>query len=551
MFRKHPAGLPFLFFTEMWERFGYYLMIGIFVLYTTDQWRDGGLALPRDQAIGIYGTYIALAYLTPFIGGLLADRLLGFRRCIIIGGTLMGIGYLLLAIPHNFQTFYAALAITIVGNGFFKPNISTLLGNLYNEDQYRAKKDEGYNIFYMGINIGALVCNFVAAYLRNTYGWSWAFVAAGVGMLIGVGVFISGMKHYAHADVPPKAAGASSGSAGVTQLLSAVLLPAALVGWAAWQIPGTIFESNLTDAFIFGCIPIVGFYLWVLYKAAPEDKPRLRALLSIYAVVIIFWAIFKQNGTALTLWAEFYTDRSMPALMEKPAQFMGMTKTYTMEPDTFPVYDHQFRVQKDPVTDKALETISIPPYFQNIAPDDRPAPGGSVYTVSTEIFQSVNPAFVVILTPLVILFFAWLRRRGKEPTTPAKIGWGLVISALSTLVTVWAVYSCHNGVEKASAWWIIATYGVITVGELCLSPMGLSMVSKMAPAHLAGLMMGGWQLATSIGNKLSGVLATMWDRYEDKANFFWVNFALLSVASIALFAMLRWLNKIFRQQGLN
>lgn len=158
---------------------------------------------------------------------------------------------------------------------------------------------------------------------------------------------------------------------------------------------------------------------------------------------------------------------------------------------------------------------------------------------------------MVVLTPLVVLFFAWMRRRGKEPTTPAKIGWGLVISALSTLVTVWAVMVCHNGAEKASAWWLIATYAVITVGELCLSPMGLSMVSKMAPAHIAGLMMGGWQLATSIGNKLSGVLAAMWDKYDDKALFFWVNFALLSLAALSLFAMLRWLNRVFREQGLS
>ena len=143
------------------------------------------------------------------------------------------------------------------------------------------------------------------------------------------------------------------------------------------------------------------------------------------------------------------------------------------------------------------------------------------------------------------------RRRGKEPTTPAKIGWGLIISALSTLVTVWAVYACHNGVEKSSAWWIIATYGVITAGELFLSPMGLSMVSKMAPRHITGLMMGGWQLATSLGNKLSGVLATMWDKYDDKTNFFWVNFVLLSTSALALFAMLKWLNRIFKEKGLN
>jgi POT family proton-dependent oligopeptide transporter len=219
-----------------------------------------------------------------------------------------------------------------------------------------------------------------------------------------------------------------------------------------------------------------------------------------------------------------------------------------VEEGNYPVYDEQFRTQKGP-DGKILMGASLPPYFHNIPESDRPAPGTSVKLVSTEIFQSVNPLFVILLTPVVIWFFSWLRIRKKEPTTPSKIGWGLIISALSTLVTVAAVYSCHNGLEKASAWWIIATYCVVTFGELCLSPMGLSMVSKMAPPRIAGLMMGGWQLATSLGNKLSGILAKLWDNYDDKANFFWVNFILLSIAALVLFALLKWLNRIFKEQG--
>ena len=459
----------------------------------------------------------------------------------------MGIGYLLLAIPNNLTTFYLSLGVMILGNGFFKPNISTLLGNLYNEDRYRAQKDDGYNIFYMGINIGALVCNFVAAYLRNTYGWGYAFAAAGIGMFIGVGVFLAGTRHLVHADVPKEA---NPAEAGVLTLLSSVLLPAIVTGLLAWNIPGNILGSDSTDAFIFGSIPVIGFFLWILFKASAEEKPRIRALLSIYAVVIVFWAVFKQNGTALTTWAQFYTDRSMPAWQETPAKFMGMVQEVTYEPDTFPLYDVQFRTHKDPATGKIAEGVTLPPYFQNIPQAEHPAPGTSVKLVSTEIYQSVNPFFVIVLTPLVVLFFGMLRKRKREPTTPAKIGLGLVISALSTLVTVWAVYACHNGLEKASVWWLVATYGVVTVGELCLSPMGLSMVSKMAPPRIAGLMMGGWQLSTSIGNKLSGILATMWDSYDNKAHFFWVNFALLAAAAGVLFLMLRWLNRMFRDQGL-
>ena len=472
---KHPKALPYLFLTEMWERFGYYLMIGIFLLYMTDT--EGGLGFDRALGSDVFGTFIAMVYITPFVGGLLADRILGFRRSIVIGGILMGIGYLMLAIPHNLTTFYAALFVMILGNGFFKPNISTLLGNLYNEEPYKSRKDDGYSIFYMGINIGALICNFVAAFLRNHYGWGYAFAAAGIGMFVGVAVFISGWKHYAHADVRKEVA-PNEGS--VTTLLTSVLLPALITGALAWKIPGNIFGSDSTDAFLFGSMPVVGFYLWILRKAAADEKSRIKALLAVYAVVIVFWAVFKQNGTALTIWAEYYTDRSMPALVEPIADALGSTQEVSMVEKEYPVYDHQFRTTKD-ADGKIVKAVGLPPYFLNIPANERPPAGSTIQLVSTEIFQSVNPLFVIILTPVVIFVFSWLRRRDRSPTTPGKIGWGLIISALSTLVTVWGVYACNNGAVKASAWWVIMTYFVITFGELCLSPMGLSMVSKMSP----------------------------------------------------------------------
>jgi POT family proton-dependent oligopeptide transporter len=198
--RKHPKALPYLFLTEMWERFGYYLMLGIFSLYMIDNVENGGMGFPSGKKSDIYGTYLGLVYLTPFIGGLLADRILGYRRSIVIGGLLMACGYLGMAMPGE-TPFYISLLLIIVGNGFFKPNISTLLGNLYNEDPYKANKDAGYNIFYMGINVGAFACNFVAAYMRINYGWGWAFGAAGVGMIVGIITFLIGTKHVKAADV--------------------------------------------------------------------------------------------------------------------------------------------------------------------------------------------------------------------------------------------------------------------------------------------------------------------------------------------------------------
>ncbi|MEO6305321.1 MAG: MFS transporter, partial [Bacteroidia bacterium] len=206
----------------------------------------------------------------------------------------------------------------------------------------------------------------------------------------------------------------------------------------------------------------------------------------------------------------------------------------------------QFRPIKN-ANGEPIKCKDYPAYFKNIDNAKMLAHGESVSLVNTEIFQSVNPFFVVTLTPLIIAFFAFMRKRGKEPTTASKIAYGLLISALSTLIMVVAVYVTDNGMHKASAWWLIACYGVVTVGELLLSPMGLSMVSKLSPVRLTALMMGGWSLATSIGNKLSGVLAKNWDKFDNKANYFWLNFALLMFAFVIMMLLLKRLNLVFKE----
>ncbi len=328
-----------------------------------------------------------------------------------------------------------------------------------------------------------------------------------------------------------------------------------LLFWTLYKLMNIVWRNikifkQFQKSSSLNCKAIRGSQEFYSSKNSTLSARMMIVALSIYAVVIVFWAVFKQNGTALTTWAEYYTDRQMPAWVAKPAESLKMAQIVNMDEASYPQYDAQFRKAKD-ANGQVLKINTFDPYFLNVPEAERPPVGQNVSLVSTEIYQSVNPFFVIVLTPIVIWFFSYLRKRGKEPTTPAKIGWGLIISALSTLVTVWAVYACHNGVEKSSAWWIIATYGVITAGELFLSPMGLSMVSKMAPRHITGLMMGGWQLATSLGNKLSGVLATMWDKYDNKANFFLVNFVLLIISAIALFAMLKWLNRVFKEKGLS
>ncbi|MGV3596972.1 MAG: peptide MFS transporter [Bacteroidota bacterium] len=561
---KHPKGLYVLFFTEMWERFGYYLMLGIFSLYMLDSWDAGGMGFSAGTKSDIYGTYLGLVYLTPFIGGLLADRVFGYRKSIVAGGLLMAAGYLGMSI-HNETAFYISLLLIILGNGFFKPNISTLVGNLYNDDRYKANKDSGYNIFYMGINIGAFVCNFVAAYMRNNFGWGYAFAAAGIGMLVGVVVFLSGTKHVKEADVMKPV---QQGDMSLMQIFLSVLLPMFIFGVLGYIIPGNLLGSDTNDAFIFGCLPVVGFFIYLYVKANQEDKRPIGALLSVYACIVVFWAVFHQNGDALTVWAEDFTNREMPAAIEGASNTLGMSQTVTYN-ESIDYSEEQFKSRMDSLSEVKKNLMSqnnaaaanevtmqikveesSRKYFENLPKDQWPEKGKDLKLISSELYQSINPFWVVLLTPVVVGIFGFLRSRRKEPTTPGKIAIGLLITALSALVMVGAVKATNLDSEKASSWWLIMTYCVITVGELCLSPMGLSLVSKLSPPRITALMMGGFFLSTSIGNKLAGMLSGLWEGFEDKSNFFYVNFGLVMVAFIMLFLLLKWLKAVMREKNL-
>ena len=552
MWKRHPKALPFLFLSEMWERFGYYLMIGIFTLYLKDV--ESGFAMTEKEASDLYGTFIALVFLTPFIGGLIADRYLGYKKSIVIGGLMMGAGYFLMGI-HNITMLYIAMTLVIVGNGFFKPNISTLLGNFYNDDKYKDKKDEGYNIFYMGINIGAFICNFFGAALQILLGWNYAFMAAGLGMFVGVIVFLLGSKYYG--DKTDKK-GFQQGDMPFYKIVLFILLPSLVFGVIGWLLGGIqsetnpnsfIFGSDSTDAFIFACIPVIFFYGSLYFKAKVEDKRPIGALLTIFAVVILFWAVFKLNGSALNTWADRYTDREISGKTENIFNGLKLSKEVEYKLDSVDKYDASFRLQKK--NGLVEKEIDYPIYFRNVTPEKLPKEGAKVSLWATNLSQSINPGWVIILTPLIVAFFTFLRRRKKEPSTPTKIAFGLLISALSVLVMIAAVNIGGNGSEKVTVWWLVANYGIITIGELFLSPMGLSIVSKLSPTNITSLMMGGWFLSTSIGNKLSGVLASLWDTYDDKANFFWINFILLMFATLLMFILLKQLNRVMKEKGIN
>ena len=562
----HPKGLWFMFGTEMWERFGYYLMLGIFSLYMIDGWNNGGMGFAADTKSDIYGTYLCLVYLTPFIGGLIADRVLGYRKSIVIGGLMMASGYFLMSM-HTITSFYIALMLIIVGNGFFKPNISTLVGSLYSEDSLKAKKDAGFNIFYMGINIGAFICNFVAAYMRINFGWGYAFAAAGVGMLVGVIIFILGNRHIKSYDVVKPL---QEGDMSTGKILGLTVLPMFLFGTLGYMLPGNFLGSDTNDAFIIGCLPVIGFFIYLAFKSEAKESRAIKALLAVFTCVILFFAIFHQNGDALTIWAEDHTDREMSAGVAGVADKVDMAQIVVNNDLVSMKSDDAFKdsiVKLESIAEKMpsasvkeikakkdyLKNIEIQKksrmYFSNLPANKIPAKGNNLRLYSTELYQSINPFWVVLLTPIMVGVWGFFRRRKREPSTPTKIFIGLIITALSALVMVGAVFATNDMTGKASSLWLLASYGVITIGELCLSPMGLSLVSKLSPPRITALMMGGFFLAISVGNKLSGMLSSLWESTKQKENFFYLNFALVMAAAIILLLMLRWLNRVMKENN--
>jgi proton-dependent oligopeptide transporter, POT family len=544
---KHPKALYVLFFTEMWERFAYYLMVGILLLYTIDT-KTGGKGFDERVGADIVGSFIALVYLTPFIGGLIADRYLGYIKSIFLGGIIMAAGYLGLSLPGN-TAMFISLTLIIIGNGFFKPNISTLLGNIYNREDLKPLKDNAYNIFYMGINIGAFVCNFVAAYLRNKYGWGWAFTAAGIGLIIGLIYLAANLKEVRIGDVKKQA---QKEDMSLAQIFGYVFLPAIIAAVVGWIVPSQIFGqaimgSKANDAFIFACIPIIAFYISLWVKAKGQDKKGIGSLLFIFVIAIAFWTIYNQNATGLTLWAEKHTDREASETTEKIAGALFPMQTVTDTPRLVNQVDEHFVDVKDE-KGNPVQAMGPDPYFNNVPKEQWPG-GKNVKLTNTELFQSINPLFIVLLTLFFVPFFDYLRRKGKEPTTASKFAMAMFISGLSALVMVFAVMSVPSiYTHKASPIWLWGTYFVFTISEIFLSPIGLSFVSKLAPARLTALMMGGWFLSTSIGGKVAGVMTGFWDDFTDKKMFFLILVIAAFVGGILIYSRLKSLNQIVREK---
>jgi dipeptide/tripeptide permease len=601
MATAHPKGLKPLFFTEMWERLGFYLIVGILYLYIIDTER-GGLGMSNASAGEIYGTYLAFVYFTPFLGGLIADRYLGFRRSVFIGGLLMAAGYFALGI-RSMPTFYGGLVLLCLGNGLFKPNISAMVGNLYEPGDPR--RDAGFNIFYMGINIGASASALLAAPLRNLWSFNLAFTAAGVGLLISVVILTMKWRGLAVAD-PPRTA-PSPDDVSMKQIIMTILLPAAVFGVAGYFVGQYLpFVVNtigpVTFAFLVGTLPIVAYFVLLVKRAAPEEKPGLAALIPVFIAGGAFFMVLHLSGGLMTVFAEnnsdrqaewiprsteFYAQKAMPSyfsnagpdlarpdpetlvLVDAETESMFGARILTesivrgfendvsqavsvLNPSNFPD-DEQFlacgvyadenvslttskdahgvsftsvsltpenaEASKNVILGRSLGGRKVPVVLvtqatfdavYRITDETTPTlePGNYVRLVNAEMITGLlNPVFVVVLTPLVVWFFAMLAMRGRQISTARKIFYGMVITTISLLVMAFGAFLGADGAIKTSMMWLVIYYLIITVGELCLSPMGLSLVTKLSPKRLVGLMMGGWFLFVSIGNKLSGFIS--------------------------------------------
>jgi POT family proton-dependent oligopeptide transporter len=416
----------------MWERFSFYSMLALFALYLQNP--EQGFGWTRDRATNLYSNYIAFVYLSPLLGGWIADRKLGYRKSVMLGGLFFMAGHLLLSF-RSVPIMYTALVCLVIGNGFFKPNVSTMVGALYPEGSHL--KDRAYNIFYMGINIGAFLGPVVAEFLVQKVNYHVAFAAAAVGMLFSVTILWRfkrliegadlGRGAFAKQKVDPKAA------------LVAVDAP-----------PAAQKLTNPIDA-----IP---------------DRKRIGALVVIYLVVIVFWMAFHQNGLTWTYWANDNT----------------------------------------------------------------------AWNVTGIISNAINPFWIIALTFPLVWFWKWLDRKGKEPSTPTKMAIGMFLTALAYYVMFFAG-KAGGDTGRVSPLWLIGAYAIISLGELMLSPMGLSLVSKVAPQRMRSFMMGGWFVATAIGNKLTAV-GVYWDDWLHSTFFAVVGSMALATAVLLLF-LLRPLKK--------
>ena len=429
-FLGHPKGLFVCFATEMWERFSYYGMRALLILYLTKHWE-----FTDATSYLIYGAYTSLVYIMPVFGGMLADQILGSKKAVTYGAILLVFGHLGMTVESNEQIFYLSLALIVSGVGFLKPNISTMVGALYEEGDPR--RDSGFTIFYMGINIGAFTATLLCGYLGEQVGWAYGFGAAGIGMLFGLIIFLWGQKYLEGLAEPPsnkylqKMNGISYES---WAYISGIFM--VLVTWFLVQ------NSQLVGQLLggFGAIFIGAWLLYALFRCAPDERDRLIVVGILILFSLIFWALFEQAGSSLNI-----------------------------------------------LTDRGVNRVIFG------------------WEVPASMFQSLNAGFIFTIAPLFAMLWIALAKRNMEPSTPIKFSIGIILVGLGFLALVYGMRSSEG--LQTGVFWIILTYLLHTLGELCLSPVGLSSVTKLSPQRIVGFMMGMWFFASAAGNYVAGLIA--------------------------------------------
>ena len=446
MLGGHPRALSTLFFTEMWERFTFYGMRALLVLFLVDAIGNGGYGLDDKTATAIYGLYTAAVFMAALPGGWVADRLIGAQRAVMVGGVLMTLGNLMLAIPGPKELFFGGLVVIILGVGLLKPNVSTLVADLYPEGGGR--RDAGFTIFYMGINLGAFIGPLIAGWLAQRYGWRVGFLAAAVGLPFGLLQFWLSRHLFNGAGAHPNRNDGGAGLAGDWRRLYVALVILALV--AALLFSGAVHldPARLAKGAAYVLVGMGFLYFLYLFVGAGLDaveRRRMVVVLVMFLAVASFWSGYEQAGSSLNLFAKRYIDR-MVGGFEIPAGW----------------------------------------------------------------FQSVQPAFVIIFAPLFSMLWVRLAQRNLDPAAPLKFAFGLLLMGLGFLFMVVAANMVVGG-ASAPAYLLVLTYLLTVFGELCVSPVGLSTVTKLAPARLVGQMMGVWFLGSSLGKLMAGLIAGTFD----------------------------------------
>jgi proton-dependent oligopeptide transporter, POT family len=597
MLKNHPKGLLVAFFSNMGERFGFYTMMAILVLFL-----QAKFGLSAEKAGGIYSWFYFSIYALALIGGILADATRKYKLVILAGIIIMFAGYIIMAVPGMTLTITIIGLFTIaLGNGLFKGNLQAVLGQMYDDPQYSKLRDSAYMIFYMGINIGALFAPFAATGMRNwwlhrngfehdgslpslchqfingtltdtstfqqladkvnisgpvtdlasfanTYlnvfsrGYNYAFAIAASTMILSLLVYVIFNKYLPNKE---KKASVEKVKFQFLPLISAIGAMA-ITAYALSFIKqfGDTFAQRITTGLAFGLF--VAFVTWIILSAKKEEMSRIVALVLVFVVVIFFWMSFHQNGLTLTLFARDYNVKAVGpftylffnvwSLLAVCGSIAGLVMLIKK------CYDKKTKLYGGLLFVVAFALS----YFMMTRADSENA-------ISPEIFQSFNPLFVVALTFPVMGFFAWLNKKKIEPSVPKKIGFGMIIASIGFIILLVSSLNLSSpgllggspvpDAERVSPYWLISIYLVLTVAELFLSPMGLSFVSKVAPSRFQGLMQGGWLLATAVGNKLLFVGTLLWNKVELWQ--LWLVFVVCTLISAAfIFSILKRLEKV-------